>query len=73
MAESRTVVSSSVVTGSGPMGAQYTDYDGEYYTFLEVTDAGMDWLVANQDKLTLRNHGRRTLQPIVEPEDDLPF
>ena len=52
---------------------QDQDYDGETFTVLKVTDAGMDWLVANQGELTLRHHGRRTPQPIVEPEDDLPF
>ena len=52
---------------------QEEDDDGEFYTFLTVTDVGMDWLVANQEELTLRNHGRRVQQPIVEPADDLPF
>lgn len=52
---------------------QDEDHDGELYTFLKVTDAGMDWLVANQGELALRNPGRRAPQTIVEPDDDLPF
>ena len=52
---------------------QDEDYDGELYTFLRVTVDGMDWLVANQEELTLRIPDRRRTQRVVEPDDDLPF
>ncbi len=40
---------------------QRQDYDGEVFTAYRVTETGMAWLFANQDKLTLRQ------------EDEVPF
>jgi hypothetical protein len=34
-----------------------TDRDGDTYTVYNITQAGTDWLLANQDKLTLRAQG----------------
>jgi hypothetical protein len=38
---------------------QDRDYDGSTFTAYRVTDKGMAWLFANQDKLTLKE------QPLV--------
>jgi hypothetical protein len=47
---------------------QDRDYDGSTFTAYRVTDKGMAWLFANQDKLTLKEQ-----PPSLRSDDDIPF
>jgi hypothetical protein len=50
------------------VSALESDYNGEEYTVNKLTDSGMQWLIANQDKLVLRREPQdRSI------EDDIPF
>ena len=48
---------------------QEEDYDGSKYTAYRVTDGGMKWLFANQNKLTL---GQKDAD-VISIDDDIPF
>jgi nucleoside 2-deoxyribosyltransferase len=50
---------------------QDNDYDGSKYTAYRVTDRGMSWLFANQNKLTLRQENTDNM-PLPD-DDDIPF
>ena len=48
------------------------DYQGDPYTKLRVTSKGMEWLVANREKLPLHvGHGK--VQEVEITDDDIPF
>lgn len=52
---------------------QDTDYNGEPYDLLRVTAQGLNWLLDNQDQLTLRSDTRDARGSRMVADDDLPF
>ena len=49
------------------------EHGGDWYSILRVTPNGLNWLVANQEKLTLRTSGSGPMKNAVDENDDLPF
>ena len=50
-----------------------TDDNGHEYPALGVTDAGWDWIVANEDRFVLQRMSKKTAQSIGISDDDIPF
>jgi hypothetical protein len=50
-----------------------TDDNGHEYPALGVTDAGWDWIVANEDRFVLQRVSKKTAQSVGITEDDIPF